>query len=284
MMTPSRVTTTAGCSLTKQRHQPGIGARSEVAHHPAGDGVTAQGRLRTSGGDLAAKSAATGNVGIEEGHQRVEVTNRCGGDELLDHPVVFGRLHVRADRLGFGAQSLTRSRRELTARGGGTSDDVTDLVEGQLEDVVENEHGALCWREPLEHGEERGAHSVVERYAIRGVDAWRGRARVGGRGVEVERPERLTPGARGAEVVETETPGDDDKPAAHVVDAVEVRARKAHERFLDHVFSEAHVAQRAEGDVEKMASLAARDLVDAGVEVWADGHVRLAGVASCGCG
>jgi hypothetical protein len=58
-------------------------------------------------------------------------------------------------------------------------------------------------------------------------------------------------------MIEAEATGDDDEPAAHVFDGVEVGAREAHECFLHHVFGEAEVTEHAERDVEEMVALAA---------------------------
>src|SRR5262249_55483149 len=95
-------------------------------------------------------------------HQRVDVTGGARRDELLGDAMLCGAGHVEPGRIGFTLHTPASPTGELATRRGRASDDGRDGVKRELEDVVENEHGAFGRGELFEYDEQRHAHTLVE--------------------------------------------------------------------------------------------------------------------------
>ena len=61
-------------------------------------------------------------------------------------------------------------------------------------------------------------------------------------------------------MVEADAPGDNDQPAAHVLDLVEVDVHESHERLLHDVLGLADAADHPEGEVDEVAAVVRPDV------------------------
>jgi hypothetical protein len=152
-------------------------------------------------------------------------------------------------RLAFGADRAPGPAGQLPAGGRRPPDDVGDGVEGVLEDVVEDEDGALGGCEPFQDEVEGDTDAVVEGHPVGGVDG-------PGLGPVAE---RLVGGGRmaafGPQPVEAQPADHDHQPSPDVVDLVDVGPGQPGEGLLDHVLGLGDVAEHPEADVEHVTAV-----------------------------
>ncbi len=132
------------------------------------------------------------------------------------------------------------ARGELTHRRRRAPDDRGDLVEGELEDVMEEECGPLGRRESFEHDEERRRDRFVKRRVL--ADLLDDRLR------EPLADVALTASTSAAKGIEREPADDGGEPGAQILDLVGVGPSQAEPGVLDHVLGFPEAAENAVGD------------------------------------
>ena len=88
---------------------------------------------RGHGGGIGAEY----DVGVKDGEEGFEVTATGGGEEGVHNFSLT--VEIGAARGVCSLDTAACAARELPCRGGGTSDDGSDVVEGQVEHVVQHE-------------------------------------------------------------------------------------------------------------------------------------------------
>jgi len=122
------------------------------------------------GRDLASAVADHDDVGIEQVNQRRQIARGRRRGERLDHAAVLGRVGLRP--AGTVADVASGTGGELADGPGRAADDVRHLVEGEAEEVVEDERSPFGWGQGLHHHQDCVADLVGEGYLV---------GRVGGR-------------------------------------------------------------------------------------------------------
>jgi hypothetical protein len=126
----------------------------------------------------------------------------------------------------------------LTACSRRATDDGGDRIEREPEHVVQDERGAFCGCQPIEHDCKCELDLVVEGDAVGGVD-------VGDLARDEAFDETFVSRVRGPKAVQAQPSHDDREPSAHVVDLVDRDVAESAECLLNDVFCSSGVAQRA---------------------------------------
>jgi hypothetical protein len=143
---------------------------------------------------------------------------------------------------------------ELAAGGRRPPDDLGDGSKGKPEDVVEHERHPLGGRELLQDDKQREADLVVEGGPVGRIHGPPGRGRnhrVDGGGVM----DGLPAGAGRTDLIQADPAGDNDQPAAQIVDLLEISIRQTSEGLLSGVFSTGDVAQHRVGQVDQVGAV-----------------------------
>ena len=215
---PLGATTTPAAPLTSGRphERREVGERERLAGH--GGGSPDQRRRRRA----AAAVGAQHDLGVEHGHERVEVTAAGGGEEGVDHLALAGQVGVGRGR---GAlHPAPGPAGELAGRVRGAADDRGDLVEGHGEHVVQHEGEPLGRRQRVEHDEQREADRVGQQRLVLGVDR---RVRGSRSGRARARPAAPRGACARAQHVEADAGDDRRQPSAQVLDAARHRRGSA---------------------------------------------------------
>ena len=150
--TPSRVVTAPATPLTSAGWASRPSCR--VHHRPAGHGHrTAYGSCR--GGHAGREGSLVGpddDVGVEHGEEGVEIAVARGGQEGVDHDPLALEVGV-GDSRRLALDAPAGAAGQLAGRLGGAFDDRGDLVEGDGEDVVQDEGEPLGRAERFQHDE-----------------------------------------------------------------------------------------------------------------------------------
>src|SRR5262249_1676071 len=96
----------------------------------------------------------------EHPDQRADVARVCGLHECAKQAAV--RLLRRGEQAFLGSNVLARALEELAAGGFTPADERRNLVVGEIEDVVQQQHGAFGRCQALQHDEERHRY-LIER-------------------------------------------------------------------------------------------------------------------------
>ena len=207
-----------------------VGRQPRERHRPARHGLRAADDDRRVGMGHPSVGAQD-DVGVEHGHERVEVALPGRGEERVDdHPLAR---EVRIGRGRLALHAMPRAARELARRGRRPADDRRDLVEGHGEHVVQHERETLGGRQRLEHDEQRQPDGVGQQRLVLGIDAVRAADdRLG----DADRVERiLAPRAPRLQLVQADPRDDGGEPAAEVLDRVGVGAVEPQPGLLDGV-------------------------------------------------
>ena len=202
-------------------------------------------------GDRATGIELADYLGVEHGEEFVEVAAGASDCELLSYSSRSGG-GGREAGLGIAGDVAARSAGELTARGGGTSDNFGDLFERQREDVVEYEHCAFEGRERFEDHEQCHPDTVIEGDPVGRINggAWYVDKRFGQPRADVTSPARV-----GSEPVEADSTGRCDQPTEHVIDPAGAVAGESGEGFLEDVFGVGQRPEHPVGDIEHPLSV-----------------------------
>ena len=186
---------------------------------------------------MAPWSARTHDVGVEHGQERVEVAVARGGQEGVDDLALALDVGVGHRLLALDAPAGAAG--QLAGRLGRALDDRRDLVEGDGEDVVQDE-GQPLGRARVSSTTSRATPTESARSASCSGSVASGRSRIE---VGHVRPHRLlAPGAPRAQDVQRD-PGDDGRqPGPEVLDVAGVGPAEADPGLLDGVV---RLAERA---------------------------------------
>jgi hypothetical protein len=133
-------------------------------------------------------------------------------------------------------QLQARSAGKLPARGDWPPDGPADYLEGQLEDVMEYEYDAFSRAQPLEHHEKGEPHLVIEGDPVQWIVTQSAGNSIAGQPVEGGRVSRRLKAVRGrSHLVEADATGDDDQPAALVLDPARIGGDQASEGLLHRI-------------------------------------------------
>jgi hypothetical protein len=166
------------------------------------------------------------SVDIKQREESGQVTSGARGDEPLGDEVLIDGVGFEPAGSGLGLDASPGSAGELTARRGTASHDLTHRIEGELEQVVQHEHGALRRAELLQHNKQRDTDAVIEGHPVGGIDANRRRRHRVQLILEVVRLVFVA-NTRRAELVEAQAADHHYQPATYVIDAVKVASQEA---------------------------------------------------------
>lgn len=186
------------------------------------------------------------DIGVEDGDESLEVAGARGAKEGLDNVPVAGE--VDGGVVGGAMDPAAATAGELAGSDGSASDDLRDLVEGDAEDVVEDEGDALGRGEVLKDREHGKANGLGEhRFAFR-VDGI-------GEGIAVDGEGFFAASLASAEHIEADAGDDGGQPAGEIVDAAGVHPGEAEPRFLDGVIGLAGGPEQPERDLVKVGAM-----------------------------
>ena len=164
---------------------------------------------------------ADGDVGIENGNERVEVGGSKRGDKFVDEFALLREFGAGCRRRAL--DSAASAAGELPRGFGSAADDFGDFVERRAEQIVKDECEAFSGIEAVENDEECEADGIGQDSFLLGIDlfrddGWRRRIRRGS-------GERLF-AARVARTKHVETDARDDcgQPAAEIFDRIRRRS------------------------------------------------------------
>jgi hypothetical protein len=205
------------------------GGRLVEHRRPAGDvGRAAQQRRDLGPGGAAVRPEQ--RVGVEDGDQVGQVAAPGGGEERVDDAALGGRIRVSARRPR-AAHPPAGPACELPGGGRRPVDQRRDLLEGQVEQVMQDEREPLGRGQRVQHHQQRqadrvGQHRLVARPGHLAADDRVGDAHAG----RVLRPRRPR-----AQPVEAD-PGDDGRqPSAGVLHVIRPGAGQAQPGVLERV-------------------------------------------------
>jgi hypothetical protein len=138
-----------GTGRTVDQGRVHLGGGAGALDRLAGDGGCSTGH----GGPARAARAEVGtdhHLGVEHGHQGVEVARAAGGEEGVHHGSLPGQITLWRGGLG-RLDAAAGSAGQLSGRLGGAPNQRRDLLEGQVEQIVEDEGEALGRGRGVDH-------------------------------------------------------------------------------------------------------------------------------------
>jgi hypothetical protein len=208
----------------RQMDEPGTAgvAEREGAHGP--------GTVHRRAGRQPGAVVTEHDLGVEHGHERVEVAVPQRGQERVDDPPLAGQVDLPGR--SHALDPTAGPAGQLPGRDGGAFQDGSDVVEGHGEDVVQDEGEAFGGGQDVEHDHQRRTDRVGEQHRRLGVvDVVLTRRRLG-HGVG----QRLLPAPpAGAQHLEALPADDGGQPSGQVLDPRGVGRAEPQPRVLHRV-------------------------------------------------
>jgi len=200
-------------------------------------------------------------IGGEHLKQSAEVAVGARGDEFLGDQAMLGCGDIETSTASGGEDLLPRPPGKLPTRWRGPVNYLGYNIEGHLEDVVQDK-GDPLGRAELLHYHQQGQPDAVDDGDPVG---WVSCLEIGKRGccLDLARSTGVfSAGLCGFDLIQAQTAGHHDQPAAVILHAVGTGAQKAHERVLDEVLGGTDVPEHPEGEVNQVRPVIPEYLAD----------------------